>query len=159
MFLREGQHGELVCTSVHPELHVLHSQHGELHGETFKDAQPQFSIDAQRTDDGRVQLSLLPEIHHGQFHQRYVPGEGMFRLDSSRNKKVFPQLEIEATLAPGQIMMLGHCFTKKGSLGHRFFAEVSEDRTTDKLLLIRIGDTSFRSLFASVANSDTDDVE
>ena len=155
MFVRQGQPGELVVASIRPELHLLQVIAGDLQGSTFHDAQPQFAVTASRTDDRRIQLTLAPEVHYGQFRQRYVPGEGMFRLENRRDKKVLDELEVQVTLGPGQIMMLGSDPARQGSLGHRFFNESLAAQSAGKLLFIRVGDSSFPSIFGEPQKTST----
>jgi hypothetical protein len=147
MFLQRGRNGELVAAPVQAELQVLHVNDSELQGDTFHDAQPQFSILAQRTGDGRVELTLVPELHFGEYRQRYVPGEGMFRLDNSRDKKVFERLKIQASVSAGQIVMLGAQAARSGSLGYQFFTDSTATPPGRKLLLVRVAETSFGSIF------------
>jgi hypothetical protein len=147
MFLQRGRNGELVAGPVQAELQVLHMNESDLQGDTFYDAQPQFSILAQRTGDGRVELTLVPELHFGEYRQRYVPGEGMFRLDNSRDKKVFEQLKIQASVSPGQILMLGAQAARSGSLGYQFFTDTTSSLSASKLLMIRVSENSFGSIF------------
>ncbi|HUS38838.1 MAG TPA: hypothetical protein VMX74_05280 [Pirellulales bacterium] len=154
MLLQPGKHGEVVAAPVQPELKILHVDEHELTGDTFQDAQPQFSITAELTDDGQVGLSLIPEVHHGEFRQHFVPGEGMFRLDNRRDKKVFPQLRIPVRIAPGQVVMLGAGSGRTGSLGHQFFTDDSTSPLTHKLLLIRVATNSFGSIFDQPSSPD-----
>ena len=138
IFLRAGQKGELLASSVQEEFHVLQINQGEIQGRTFPDGQGQFLIEAAGTEDGRVKLKMLPEVHYGEFRNQYVPGEGMFRLDTSRRKERFDQLRVVATLVSDQILIIGPQPNCPGSLGHRFFNEQSIDQSISKLLLVRV---------------------
>ncbi len=149
MFLQRGQKGELVAAPVQAELQILYSNQSELQGDTFHDVQPQFAIRAEPMDDGRVELTLVPELHYGEYRQRYVPGEGMFRLDNSRDKEVYSQLRLGAPVSPGQILLLGVQGARSGSLGYQFFTDTSSSPSTTKLLLIRVAENSFGSIFES----------
>ena len=140
MFLRRGQRGEVIASSVQPEFHVLKFERGEIHGRTYRDGQAQFSVKAAPTDDQRVRLYLLPEVHYGALRNRYVPGDGMFRLDTSRQKQTFDELGLEADLVAGQILVIGSQPGQPGSLGHRFFKEQAADKSITKLLMIRISE-------------------
>ncbi|NIN76708.1 MAG: hypothetical protein GTO26_02670 [Planctomycetales bacterium] len=153
MFLQRGQHGELVSAPVQAELQVLYVNQSELQGDTFHDVQPQFSLQAEQTGDGRVELTLVPELHFGEYRQRYVPGEGMFRLDSSRDKKVYERLQIAAPLSPGQVLLLGAQGARSGSLGYQFFTDTSSTPSGSKLLLIRVSENSFGSIYDPLAST------
>ncbi len=140
LFLKEGQRGELLASRVQEHFHVLHINQGEILGRTFPDGQGQFLIEAARTDDGRVHLKLSPEVHYGKFRNQYIPGEGMFQLDTSRRKERFDRMRVEANLGGEQIMIIGAQPNREGSLGHRFFHEQSIDKSISKLLFIRVCD-------------------
>jgi hypothetical protein len=156
LFLSRGQRGELLASSVQPEFHILEMKRGEIFGRTLKDGQGQFMIEAAATDDGRVHIQLAPEVHYGNFRNQYVPGEGMFRLDTSRRKERFDHLRIEADLTNDQIMIIGPQSNQPGSLGHRFFNEQAVDKSVSKLLMIRVRDIASESMLDDEADQAAD---
>ena len=139
MLLYAGQRGELIASSVQAEFHVIEINEGELRGETYRDGQAQFSVRGQRNPDGQAAVTLVPEIHHGAFRQKYVPGEGMFRLDTRRDRRICDRLQIEVKLAAGQMLVLGSRPDRSGSLGYRFFHTSGSGAPQQKLLLLRLG--------------------
>lgn len=138
MMLRRGQRGELIASSVQPVFHVLQRVRGEAEGRSYQNGQGIFSIKATPTDDDRVKLQLTPEVHHGEFRNAIVQGDGMFRFDTSRPKQLFDPLRIEADLSSGQIIVIGAKPARTGSLGYRFFNEQTADKSISKLLLIHV---------------------
>jgi hypothetical protein len=137
MFLDPGQRGEIVASAVQPECHVLHVEHGEVLGKTYQNGQAEFGVSVASTDGGRSAVKLVPEVHHGAFRQRYVRGEGMFQLDTSRQKEIFDRLAIDAPLSPGETLVISSVAEKRGSLGHRFFNEKIAEKRAAKMLFIR----------------------
>lgn len=156
LFLSRGQRGELLASSVQPEFHILEMRRGEIFGRTLENGQGQFMIEAAATDDGRVHIQLAPEVHYGNFRNQYVPGEGMFRLDTSRRKERFDHLRIEADLTKDQIIIIGPQSNQSGSLGHRFFNEQAVDKSVSKLLMIRVRELASESMLDDEADQAAD---
>jgi len=148
MTLRPNQRGELVASGVLAQFHVLELKGGRPQGETLEDGQAQFGIISQPLPDGRVRLELTPEIHYGPYRQRYAAGEGSFRFDNSRKKKVLTDLKLTATLSPGEVLFLSGRPDQPGSLGDRFFRESDGAAPRPRLLMLRVspslGDPAFQ---------------
>ena len=140
IFLQPGQQSELLASSVQKEFQMLEMHDGELIGQTLSDGQAQFIVEIRDSNDEQVALRLTPEIHFGAFHNEYVPGEGMFQLQTSREKKRLPRLQVDADLHQGQILIVGPQANQPGSLGHRFFNEQAADKSISKIMMIRLGD-------------------
>ena len=60
----------------------------------------------RETRRDRVQLDLLPELHHGEPQQRWIGDDGVIRLETSRPKRVFDELRMKISLAPGQMLVV-----------------------------------------------------
>lgn len=142
IFLRAGQHGELVASGVQAQFHVLEMKKGRPQGQTFEDGQAQFTVTSEPLGDGRVRLELTPEIHYGLFQQRYAPGDGTFRFDSSRKKKILTDLKLQATLSPGEVLLISGRADQPGSLGDRFFRESDGAAPRPRLLMLRVSPAS-----------------
>ncbi len=157
MFLDAGQRGEIIASAVQPECHVLHVERGEVFGKTYQNGQAEFSVSIAPTDDGRSAVKLVPEVHYGAFRQRYVRGEGMFQLDTSRQKEVFDRLAIDAALSPGEIIVISSIAEKRGSLGHRFFNEKIAEKRAAKILFIRWAESGQEALspFPALTRQET----
>ena len=140
LFLQPGQQCELLASSIQKEFQMLEMHDGALVGQTLHDGQAQFVAEILDGQDERIVLRLTPEVHFGNFHNEYVPGEGMFRLKTSREKKRLGRLQLDANLDRGQILIVGPQADQPGSLGHRFFNEQATEKTISKLMMIRICD-------------------
>ncbi len=145
--LRAGQRSEILASSVYPELPVLVNAAGQLSGQTYNEAQGVFAVKSFPQPDGRVRLELVPELHYGQPRQRWVGGQGMMRLETSRAKQVYDDMTLSADLSPGTMLVLSSLPSRPGSLGHHFFTQ-SEPRLEQKLLVIRLSQTQHDGLFA-----------
>ena len=141
--LRFGHRGEIVATEQYDQLPLVTvDDSGRISGKTFCKAQPVFEIFAKSVPDGRVELSLTPEIQFGQSRQRWGSTHGIMRLETGRDSKKFTEQQIISTLSAGEMLVISDMTTRPGSLGHYFFHE--PDETGDpgrKLLIIRLSQT------------------
>jgi hypothetical protein len=147
---RPGQRSEIIASGVYERLPVLLAEGGELCGQTYNQAQGVFTLVVTPQSDGRVRLELTPELHHDQMRQQWVGDQAMWRLETSRPKRVFDDLRIAAVLSPGSMLLLGSQPDRAGSLGHDFFMEgVGQDnRMEQKLILVRLCQTQHDDLIA-----------
>ncbi|MCE9547861.1 MAG: hypothetical protein K8T25_20510 [Planctomycetia bacterium] len=154
MLLQTRQRGELITSGVLPEFHVLEWSEGRPRGATFQNGQAEFGVISEPAGGGHVKLELTPELHYGDYRQRYVSGEGMFRLDNSRKKKVFDDLKLTATLAPGEVLLLAARPERPGSLGDRFFRESDTTAPRPRLLLLRLSPNPHDAAFSGEATGN-----
>lgn len=143
---RAGRRAKIVASASRDQMVVLRSEDGMVRGETYAEAHGEFAVKTYPQGDGRVRLELTPEIHHGPVRQRIVGGDGMFRMEASRDRIAYENLRIEAMLSPGQVLLLSSTPDAKG-LGGQFFSHPSADATR-KWILIRLAQTQFEDLFA-----------
>ncbi len=152
---RTGRRGKIVTSDLRDEIVSLMPNAGRVTGKTLFLAQSLLSIRSYPGGDGRVRLELVPEIEHGQPKTRYVgqPNEGVFRLDTGRERAVFNELRFEPQLAPGQSLLVT-CTDDWIGLGRQFFAENTGDVKMQRVLLIRLAQTQIDDLFSSEATSE-----
>jgi hypothetical protein len=156
MQLGPRQPGEIVTSDIYDEWPVLMCEAGGLSGQTYDHAQGIFSLGVANLHDGRVRLTLTPEINHGQARQRWVGSEGILRLDTSPAKRVFGDLEIAATLAPGQMVVVGCLANRPGSLGHYYFTDHHTGQLQQKLMVVRLAQTQQDDILAAEAAGPLD---
>ncbi len=138
LYLESGEPAEIAAGEVRPLMQLLYTEEGGVRGRSFREAQPQFALQAARRREGSVGLRLLPEIHFGQFKKQYRGGDGMFRVETTRDKETFDQMALRCELAPGEMLLLGQNDDLPGSLGHHFFTESAGGRPMRQLLLVRL---------------------
>jgi hypothetical protein len=147
--LRAGQRSEILASGVYESLPLVEIDQGELRGKPYLKGQGLFAVKSYPQGDGQVRVELSPELHYGDPKLSYVGDQGMLRIDTGRSKKVFEQLAMSATLAPGEMIVLGSLPEKRGSLGHYFFTEQASGKLDQKLLVIRLAQTQYDDLFGS----------
>jgi hypothetical protein len=148
MQTQAGQRYEIAASSVLDKMPVLAAEAGEIHGLTYEQAQGIFAMHVTPQPDGRVELELTPEVHHGQAKQHRVGDQAFFRWEIGRPKRAFDDLKLTATLGPGAMLLLSSRPNRQGSLGHYFFQESNgqDDRFDQKLVLVRICQTQHNDL-------------
>ena len=147
--LRCGRRGDIVTNEMEEELPViLRDTDGNISGETLYGAEPRFVVYTTNCPDGRVQLCLTPEIQHGQTRREFTGGRnGMWQLDIGREKRLYEELQIDATLNAGDFLVLSSIPVREGSLGNHFFCESSAEGRVQKILVIRLSQTQHDDQF------------
>ena len=145
---RAGQRYEIAASGVIEKMPVLVSESGEIRGLTYEQAQGIFALHVTPQPDGRVQLELVPEIHHGENRQHWVGDQTIFRLETGRPKRAFEEMKLTAVMGPGAMLLLGSQPNRQGSLGHYFFLESNgrDDQLGEKLILVRLCQTQHDDL-------------
>lgn len=149
--VRAGRRTNIICVGEQqklPELSVLmRGANGEVAGKTYRKVSGLFATRAFPEGDGRVRLELTPEIEHGDPQRRYDPSEGVLRIDFGPAKEPLESLKIEATLTPGQMLVVASSPDRPGSLGRQYFTSVAGDKKLCKLLLVRVARTGYEDSF------------
>jgi len=131
-------------TSVHAselrdEAQILVNDHGGFHGRTYRQVEAVYTLKARAVDGQRATVQLIPELAHGDLKNRYAGSDQMlFVMTPSREREVFDRLALEATLSPGEVLVLGSLPDAGSSLGGMFHTAVSDGRQERKLILIRL---------------------
>jgi len=141
-----GKRSEYVMVPAQPQLTVLQPSEGTIVGKTFDDAECKLILISSPDNDGRVSLSVVPEIHHGQAKQRYSGGDGMLRIETRKERMVLEQLAFTAKLKPAQVLVLTSSPEAKG-LGRVFFEREHAGIRRRQILLLRLAGSQFDDLF------------
>lgn len=150
--VRGGRRSNIVVmgeTERVPEMSLLlRDDAGQVKGRTFQSVLGQFATRAYPKGDGGVRLEMIPELEHGAPQKRFVPGDGMFRVEFGPPREVLDQLRIEANLAPSQMLVLTTLPKRTGSLGYRFFTETRGDVSVQKMILVRLAHSEYDDRFS-----------
>lgn len=143
--LRAGKKLELLASETYPRLTLLEPRpDGTLAGRDYEQADCRLSLTPQPLADGRVRLTLIPELQYGDARPQLTtkPEMGLMVFESSRPKRVFEELRVTADLAPGEVLVLGTAPDQSGSLGAHFFTTaLAAAKPQQKLLLVRLAQT------------------
>lgn len=148
-----GKRGEYIVVSARPLVTVLHKRDGVLRGNAYHDAECKFVIRTFPQNDGRVEIEIMPEIQHGQPRQHFAGTEGMFKMETYKQRESMEQLTIRAKMTPGQTMILAGTEPLKGP-GQAFFERERDGNTRQHAILIRLAGSQFDDLFQETASFD-----
>jgi hypothetical protein len=140
--LRAGMPSEIQASRVYDQLPLLTRRDDQVVGNLLSKAQGVFVLRTQFEPGGAVRLTLAPEVQHGEMRQTFESTqEGVWKLQASRPRETFPNLELSATLSAGQMLILSCLPERSGSLGHHFFTDRSSGVCEQKLIIIRLSQT------------------
>ena len=159
MQVRAGRRSEIIASGVYDEMTLLTCEPGGVCGQTYAKAQGLLAVRVLPEHDGRVRLDMVPELHYGDPVKRWIGDRGMWRLDTSRRKRVLENLAVSATLAPGEILVLTALPDRPGSVGHYYFTDDTSGRPEQKLLLVRLAQTQHDGLFSGGQVLPLDEME
>jgi len=147
---RAGQPGKVIVrgTTVPKLVALITDESGRIHGESLDQAQAFFTVISHPQSDGQVRVELVPTVEHGQQRPRFKGQQGAWVVDnSSRPAKTFDDLQIAATLSPGQAVAIG-CSDAPRGLGEQFFAAETAEQEPRLLLIVRLQQTQSDERFA-----------
>ena len=130
---------QIQVSELRDEGQVLLSRDGSFGGKTFRQMQGVYALQAESIPGQRVKVRLTPELHHGDLKQRYAGSQqGIFMSIPSREREVFDDLSMDATLAPGELLVIGCLPSAKTSLGGVFHTATAAGKEERKLILVRL---------------------
>jgi hypothetical protein len=152
-----GKRHDLVVSPSREEIALLRSADGQVEGKTYKKAEGRLTLHVLPEDTGRLRLELVPELHHGEPRTQTAGSEGMFIWTTEREKRVFSELKIGATLGAGEMLLITCAPQRPGSVGHHFFMHKAADKPIQRLWVLRVAqagpDRAFADWSAEHANS------
>jgi hypothetical protein len=145
--IRAGHRSIINISQVLPNLPVLISDDGHVHGQQLVNARCVLSLKSYPLGDGRVKLVLTPEIEHGEPKTRWTGSEGMMIQQTAQDRLTLDRLRWEVVLRPGESLLVGATSDQKG-LGEYFFTQTNSGNTKNRLFVLRFSQTQFDDLFA-----------
>ena len=137
--LRPKTRVEIQASSVHEEVPLFVSTDDGLVGDSYALAQAIYALQWTPLPQGRIEVEVTPELHHGQPATRYTPGEGHdWRMQVAKSREVFEQLQIRAALSAGQMLVISGEPESSGRLGHFFHTLSAADGNEHKFVIIRL---------------------
>jgi len=84
-------------------------------------------------------------LHFDDPQPRYVAQQGTLRLETGRPRREFPDMALDATLAPGEMLLISSLPNRPGSFGHQCLT-ADDGYLEQKLLIIRLAQTQHTGL-------------
>jgi hypothetical protein len=144
---RSGQRAKILVTKELDNLSLLLLEESRVRGLLLSQARCLFGLKAYPLGDGRAKIELTPEVEHGEMKTQFVGRDGSVLPQLGRDRVVLDTLRLTATIAPGQVLLLGGTPESKG-MGSSFFTQSDSGTTYRRLLLVRLAVTQYDDLFA-----------
>ena len=141
---RKGDRHQLLLSDVQEELSILWRDEGRIRGATYLDAQPLVVLRCFPQRNGQASFNLEPQIHHGDPRNRWVGRDGMFLMETGKERKVFEDLAMQFKLSPGEYLVVSSTSENQG-LGERLFQVIGDERKK-KVLILRLAQTQLDDL-------------
>ncbi|HEV3136326.1 MAG TPA: hypothetical protein VGZ26_00455 [Pirellulales bacterium] len=160
---RPGKRHDLNVSEMFDQISLLRSSEGQVAGKTYYKAVGCLTLRVFPEPDTRVRLELTPELHHGEVKNHISGGNGVLMWKADRQREIFSDLKLTATLGPGQMFLITCQCDKPGSIGHYLFTQTGEDKPMQRLCVIRLAqagaDRSFWDGPKAVEDISSDDGE
>ena len=136
--MRSGDSKSLPVGSIRDEVSFDFRGEGEPKQLKLVQAQAALIVVPQRTDDGRVRLTLTPQVQHGGKSVFIQPAEGEgWSLGGQRPAEKFANLSFDVTLSAKEYLIVGTRYDRTKTLGHAAFVGTALDKPVQRLLVIR----------------------
>lgn len=135
--LLPGGRGEIVVAAPREEMVVLEHRDGVGTGATFRDATGLFDIRLAPAADGRVRITLTPEIGHGPRERTWVGEEGALRMEAGQKRHRRDDLGVVLDVAPPTFLVVAATADHASTLGDALFRDAAPSGATQRLLVIR----------------------
>jgi len=135
-----GERCEIMLPTPKGSFTLLLNKGGTASGNTYQNAQGLLALKSFPLGDGRVRLEITPEIHFGPIRRVPRGKNGVWEMSPERDRDTFEHLKMEATLSPGQWLVVTATDDAIG-FGQRFFTESVDDQVVRRLTFIRLAQT------------------
>ena len=135
--LLPGRESELISLKSAPDLVVMEQDGEGLHGASYADALPHFTLRAWPAADGRVRVDLVPVIRHGPLERSWVGEDGAFKLETGQRRRVLDMLRCDVTMPPDALLLVGPAGSPSSSVGDALFRPRHQGSSELRLLALR----------------------
>jgi hypothetical protein len=104
----------------------------------FRDARFVFRVKAERDQDGWARIEFLPEIHHGEYRLRRVPGGVGFQLRTSQDVYPLYSQRFSLMLNVGEMAVITTDGENSASVGGHFFLGDGANARVQRVLVVRL---------------------
>jgi len=120
---------------------ILDSLSGEVKKVEYEKVNCGWTMKPELLPDGRIKVRCEPQVQHGErqdWIRPTVDGTG-FALQGEVPVERYSSLGFEATLAPGEYLVIGAAAEAENSLGSILFTAEAKDGLRQRVLVIRAG--------------------
>jgi hypothetical protein len=135
---RSGNSANLPLGGLRPEMTFRIVRDGKPESVTLGQAQCSFEVTPALQPDGKVRLTFLPQIQHGE-KRGWTPTAMALPGQGQRPMETYASLKFELTVSMNEYVVVGTRFDKPDSIGFRLFVETGESRSVQRLFAIRAG--------------------
>jgi hypothetical protein len=138
LYLQPGQPAELLPGGIHEHWPLLIRDQTGVRGRSLQHAQGALQVNAQSRANGALQLTIKPEIQHGEPKPNWIGEDGMIRQEFRKPKELFPELTLDVPLKAGQALVLAPLPERPGSWGQYFLSANEQNKLIPRVLIIRV---------------------
>ena len=156
---RQGQPHPIQTSMVHPSLSwtvetpATLNNPANLAKQSDNNVRGVLAIRTYPQGDGSVNVTVEPQIHHGNVTQRYGATANGFKYDEQQTVSVLEPLVFDVSLRAGETLVIGPT-AEVTQLGHLFFGEV--DLSQDDSLIAAADQLLAKTALATEATSERD---
>jgi len=141
---RELHAGKPVALDLGPPIPVCRFEllrSGEPVKVALEQAQCSLEVTPLLASDGRIKLSFVPQVLHGEasLMPKPAPDGSGWILPQTRPTERYPQMGWEVTIAPNEYIIVGTRYCQEQTLGHQSFVRTDDGAAIQRLLVIRTG--------------------
>ncbi len=145
--LLPGRENEVVSLRSVPNLVVMERDDDGLHGASYSDALPHFSVRAWPGADGRVRVELVPVIRHGPVERSWVGEEGVFTVEAGQRRQLLESLRCTAEVPADAMLVVGAAGDAGATVGDALFRPRGAGPKEWRLLAMRPIDPAVDPMF------------
>ena len=137
--MRPNTRTEINAPTTYDALSLFIGTDEGLVGRNYNQAQGVYALEWSPLPQGRIQVELTPELHHGSPRRQYAAGEGNdLKFQVAQTREIFDRLRIRAPLSAGQMLLISGDPKNRGSLGHFFHTMPTTEGGQQRIVLIRL---------------------
>ena len=138
--LRMGKKLEINASQVIAEAPLVLASGGGLSGRTFHQAQGVYVLETALAEDEKIEVSLLPEVRHGEQSLRFAADETgvISRGALTRDAESLTDLRVAAALSAGEMLLVTSLPEAGSRLGELFHTTADGAVPARKAILVRI---------------------
>ncbi|TWU14539.1 hypothetical protein CA54_34080 [Symmachiella macrocystis] len=126
--VRDGTPTEVTASPYFTRCKVAVAEGAETTYREFELAQGKYQITARKTQDGWVELEIVPVMYHSHATPRFTAAAaGSYTLQHGQKRKIFHPNRFQVRMMVGEWVVIGGSRDQPGTLGHQFYFGTEAD--------------------------------